>query len=127
MGRQPLKSYLVYILARLMMEFFRIPPRALGVWLIKIAAACVYWLDGRHRHIASVNLRIAFPGLSNRERHRIARTSFQNAAMNLLEVSRLSSLNPANIASIVEYDSDQGLDNYRAAGGAQPTNCVLFH
>jgi KDO2-lipid IV(A) lauroyltransferase len=115
MGRQPLKSYLVYILARLMMEFFRILPRAFGIWLIKSIAACAYWLDGRHRRIARVNLRIAFPELTDRERHRIARASFQNAAMNLLEVSRLSSLNPANIGSLVEYDPDQGLENYRTA------------
>ena len=110
-----MNSYLVYILARLVIAFFRILPRTLGTWLIKIIAACAYWLDGRHRHIARVNLRIAFPGLSNKERSRIARTSFQNAAMNLLEVSRLPSLTQTNIASLVEYDSKQGLDNYRAA------------
>jgi Kdo2-lipid IVA lauroyltransferase/acyltransferase len=35
--------------------------------------------------------------------------------MNLLEVSRLPSLTPANIASLVEYDPVFGLENYRAA------------
>ena len=97
------------------MVFFRILPRTLGVWLIKIIATCAYWLDGRHRHIARVNLRIAFPELSYKERSRIARISFQNAAMNLLEVSRLSSLSRTNIASLVDYDSKQGLNNYWAA------------
>jgi KDO2-lipid IV(A) lauroyltransferase len=115
MGCPILNSYPVYILARLVMAFFRVLPRTLGVWLIKIIATFAYWLDGRHRHIARVNLKIAFPELSDRERSTIARTSFQNAAMNLLEVSRLSCLARSNIASLVEYDSKQGLDNYRAA------------
>lgn len=115
MGYHTLNSYLVYILARLVMFFFRTLPRALGIWIIKIVATCTYWLDVRHRHIARINLRIAFPRLSERQRNRIARTSFQNAAMNLLEVSRLSSLNRTNIVSLVEYDAKQGLDNYRAA------------
>ena len=35
--------------------------------------------------------------------------------MNLLEISRLSSLTPANISSLVAYDVDQGLENYRTA------------
>ncbi len=97
------------------MFFFRILPRSLGVAIIKAVAACAYWLDAKHRHIARVNLKIAFPALSDKERSRIARASFQNAAMNLLEVSRLPSLTQTNIASLVEYDSKYGLDNYRAA------------
>jgi Kdo2-lipid IVA lauroyltransferase/acyltransferase len=110
-----LNSYLVYILARLVIAFFRIIPRSLGIFIIKALATCAYYLDSRHRHIASVNLRIAFPDLSDRERSRIARTSFQNAAMNLLEISRLSSLTSANIPSLVEYDAAEGLENYQAA------------
>jgi KDO2-lipid IV(A) lauroyltransferase len=103
------------MLARLVMFFFRILPRNLGIWLTRVIATLAYWLDGRHRHIARVNLKIAFPELSNIERNRIARTSFQNAAMNLLEVSRLSSLTRANIKALAEYDSEEGLHNYRAA------------
>lgn len=62
-----------------------------------------------------VNLTIAFPDLPRRTRSRIARTSFQNTAMNLLEISRLPDLNPENIKSLVTYDSIYGLNNYEAA------------
>lgn len=110
-----MNSYLVCILVRVVMFFFRILPRTLGIWIIRIAATCAYWLDRKHRHIARINLKIAFPGISEGDRNRIARTSFQNAAMNLLEVSRLPSLTRTNISSLVEYDAKQGLDNYRAA------------
>ncbi len=108
-------SYFLYILVRLVIGIFRIMPRAPGILIIKMLAAATYYLDFRHRHIARVNLKIAFPEFSGRQRDRIARKSFQNAAMNLLEISRLPSLMRENISSLVEYDPDQGLDNYRAA------------
>jgi KDO2-lipid IV(A) lauroyltransferase len=110
-----LDSYLIYVLARLVIGFFRILPRCVGIPLIKILATCAFYLDLRHRHVARVNLRIVFPEMPDRERNRIARTSFQNAAMNLLEISRLPSITSATISSLVAYDPDQGLQNYRAA------------
>jgi KDO2-lipid IV(A) lauroyltransferase len=110
-----LVSYLVYVFARFVIGFFRLLPRRTGVALIKILAACTYWLDAKHRHIAQVNLKIAFPEMTDLRRRRIARLSFQNAAMNLLEISRLPSVTPANISSLVRYDPDHGLQNYRAA------------
>jgi Kdo2-lipid IVA lauroyltransferase/acyltransferase len=110
-----LDSYLIYFLARLVIGFFRVLPRSLGVLIIRFLATCVYYLDLSHRHIARVNLRIAFPEFSDRERARIARASFQNAALNLLEVSKLSSFTPANISSLVEYDTVEGLENYKVA------------
>jgi KDO2-lipid IV(A) lauroyltransferase len=80
-----------------------------------VIATCFYYLDLKHKHIAGVNLRIAFPELSDRERNHIALKSFQNAGMNLLEISRLASLTPAGISSLAEYDAVHGLENYRAA------------
>jgi Kdo2-lipid IVA lauroyltransferase/acyltransferase len=110
-----LDSYIIYFIARLFFWFFRVLPRPVGVLVIRFLGSCAYYLDFRHRHIAAVNLKIAFPDRTDQERSRIARKSFQNTGMNLLEVSRLQSLNGDNIASIVEYDPLQGLDNYRAA------------
>jgi Kdo2-lipid IVA lauroyltransferase/acyltransferase len=110
-----LDSFLIYILARLIIGLFRILPRSLGRGIIRILATCAFYLDTRHRHVADVNLRIAYPELSNRERSRIASVSFQNAAMNLLEISKLAALTPDNISSLVEYDAVQGLENYQAA------------
>jgi KDO2-lipid IV(A) lauroyltransferase len=110
-----LDSFLIFVLARVVIGFFRVLPRSFGIRLIKILATCAYHLDLKHKRIAGVNLRIAFPDLPDRARKRIARSSFQNAAMNLLEISRLDSLTPANISALVEYDSIQGMNNYEAA------------
>jgi Kdo2-lipid IVA lauroyltransferase/acyltransferase len=95
--------------------FLRILPRGLGIAIIKLLATCTYFLDSPHRHIADINLQIAFPDMSARERSRIAWRSFQNTAMNLLEISRLPKLKSDNIASLVTYDAQYGLQNYRAA------------
>jgi Kdo2-lipid IVA lauroyltransferase/acyltransferase len=110
-----LVSCFAYILARLVITLFRILPRSLGIALLKLLATCVYYLDARHRHIAAVNLKIAFPDLSAGERRRIARRSFRNTAMNLLEVSQLPLLSPQNISALVRYDPENGLNNYQAA------------
>ena len=108
-------SYIVYFLARLIIVFFRLIPRYLGILIIRFLAALVFYLDSKHRHIAAVNLKIAFPELSDSEKTRIARASFQNAAMNLLEISKFTSLASNNIASLVKYDAVHGFENYQAA------------
>jgi KDO2-lipid IV(A) lauroyltransferase len=86
-----------------------------GAVALRLLAAAFYYLDARHRHIADVNLRLAFPEMPRRRRNSIARRSFQNAGMNLLEVSRLGGLTPENISDLADYDKVNGLDNYRAA------------
>lgn len=90
-------------------------PRSFGIFLTRIIALAAYRLDFRHRHIADVNLKIAFPDLPKSRREEITRKSFQNTAMNLLEISRIPKLNRHNISSLVQYDPDSGLDNFRAA------------
>ncbi len=108
-------SHLIYCFARLLIWLFQTLPRPFGVQLIRFLATLVYYMDFPHRRIAMVNLKIAFPDLTERERKRIALKSFQNTGMNLLEVSRLRFLTRDNIASLVEYDRMEGLENYKAA------------
>ncbi|MBN2241290.1 MAG: lysophospholipid acyltransferase family protein [Acidobacteria bacterium] len=114
-GYVTLESYFVYILAKTAIFFMRALPRSLGLFLTRSMALAAYWLDPRHRHIADVNLKIAFPGLPQSRRSEIARRSFQNTALNLLEISRLPLLNRRNISKLVQYDSDSGLRNFHEA------------
>ncbi len=93
----------------------RILPRRVGIFLTRIMALAAYRLGRRYRHIAAVNLKIAFPDLPESRREEIARKSFQNTALNLLEISRIPLLNRRNISSLVQYDPVFGLENFRAA------------
>ena len=90
-------------------------PRSWATAIVDLLAWATFYLDWKHRHVASVNLNIAFPELSSREQRRIARRSFQNTARNLLEVSRLLKLSPQNISALVQYDPQLGLNNLQAA------------
>jgi KDO2-lipid IV(A) lauroyltransferase len=83
--------------------------------LIGLLATLAYYLDAKHRRIAMTNLMIAFPHLPYREHRRIARKSFQNTARNLLEIARLPLLTRESISSLVDYDPERGLNNYRKA------------
>lgn len=98
-----------------MMFLLRKTPRRVGARVLSILADLVFLFDSKHRHIARVNLRIAFPHLPAGQRGRIARRSFRNTALNLLEVSKLTLLNKDNISALVEYDTDNGLNNFNAA------------
>lgn len=110
-----MESYFVYLICRAALLFFRVVPRAVSHSLLDLLASLVYYLDGYHRRIADVNLRIAFPELGVAERRRIARRSFQNTGRNLLEISRMPALRRETVHSLVEYDPENGLNNYLAA------------
>jgi len=97
------------------MALFRLLPRSLSIGMLNLAALLAYWVDVKHRRIARTNLTIAFPELTPRERDRIGWRSFQNTARNLVEAARLPLLSPQNIGSLVEYDSQFGLENYLLA------------
>ncbi len=108
-------SYLLYAVTRLILFFFRLAPRWLGRRILIVLATLAYYLDGKHRHIAKVNLTIALPELPQAERNRIARRSFQIVAQNLLEVAKLRALTGDSIATIARYDPEKGLNNFEAA------------
>jgi len=110
-----LESYFVYLICRTALLFFRLAPRAVSHPLLDLLADIVYLLDGYHRRIADANLRIAFPELGSAARRRIARGSFRNTGRNLLEISRMPLLRRESIESLVEYDPENGLNNYLAA------------
>ena len=110
-----MQSYIAYLTARFLMALFRLLPRSLSIGMLNLAALLAYWVDVKHRRIARTNLTIAFPELTPRERDRIGWRSFQNTARNLVEAARLPLLSPQNIGSLVEYDSQFGLENYLLA------------
>ena len=105
----------IYFIARLAIMFFRVIPRAAGVAAVRLLATAFYYLSARYRHIADVNLRIAFPEMPPQRRKKTALRSFQNAGLNLLEISRIDMLTPENISGFADYDKADGLGNYQAA------------
>ncbi len=110
-----MESLIVFAAVRAALAFFRMVPRPLSRGILNLLGAATFYLDGRHRRIADVNLQIAFPRMPASERRRIARRSFQMVAQNVLEVSRLRGLTRSSIISLVEYDPDSGWENFQDA------------
>jgi KDO2-lipid IV(A) lauroyltransferase len=110
-----LESYLVYALARAALGLFKTLPRSSGLRILNLLAGFAYLADPKHRHIARVNLRIAFPDLGRQDRESIARKSFKSTAGNLLEISRIPKLTRATLPRLVEYHPQQGMNNYEEA------------
>jgi Kdo2-lipid IVA lauroyltransferase/acyltransferase len=110
-----MESSILYYAARTLLFILKILPKFLGIRTLAFCATLFYWLDSKHRRIAEVNLRIAFPRLSRRERRRIAVRSFQATSLNLLELSRMPSLTRDRISSLAAYDCHSGLNNYLEA------------
>lgn len=111
-------SYFVYLISRLALGAFRVIPRPVAGALLDCLSTVFYRVASRYRHIARVNLTIAFPELARWERDEIGVRSFRNTARNLLEVSRMPALTARSIRSLVEYDSSFGLDNFERAQAA---------
>lgn len=97
----------------------------MGVWLLKTAGffiGCLplafgrflgrlaFYLDKRHRDIAIRNLETAFGREKNgSEIYKIAKKTFENLGMNLIEFCRIPRLNSGNID---KYVSVKGSDNF---------------
>ena len=75
-------------------------------------AALAYWLWPRLRRVGLINLRLAFPGWTDRERRRVLFGVFQNFGRMLADFARFPKLNRQNIERLIVYD---GFENYARA------------
>ena len=107
--RRSIKEFIQYGFARLLLGSFGLMPCPVA----RRAASALAWLGfhlaRRQRKAGLWNLQMAFPELSNEERQRILRRSFENLGRLLVEFSHFPELDKDNIAHFVIHD---GLENY---------------
>ncbi len=72
-----------------------------------------YWLDRRHVAIGMINLAIAFPERSERERKRILRTSYVNLGRGAAEYIRLAGFFHRRLIARVAYERFQYWDELK--------------
>lgn len=104
-----LRTYIEYAAAWTILKGATLLPRRLALRFGYALGALAYLVLPHLRRHAAINLRLAFPEKSDRERKRIARGVFRTLGRLLGEVSQFPRLNPENIGSVVQY---VGLDNY---------------
>jgi len=107
--RGGIKDLTEYVLALFLIKIFAVLPRPAAHRAARILAWCGFHLAGRQRRAGLHNLRMVFPQLTETERVRILRGSFQNLGRLLVEFTHFPQLNKSNIADHVVHD---GLENY---------------
>ena len=107
--RGGIKGLTEYVLALFLIEIFAVLPRPAAHRAARILAWCGFHLAGRQRRAGLHNLRMVFPQLTEPERIRILRGSFQNLGRLLVEFTHFPELTEGNIADHVVHD---GLENY---------------
>jgi KDO2-lipid IV(A) lauroyltransferase len=107
--RGGIKGVAEYTLAMLIIRLFGAMPRNIAHRAAQTLAWLGFHLASRQRHAGLHNLRMALPELTENERRRILRGSFQNLARLLVEFTHFPELNKTNISRFVVHD---GLENY---------------
>jgi len=112
-----LQNSLEYGLARLVLGVLGILPRPLAVGLGRLFGRLAHCLPGKLRRTGERNLQIAFPDLSERDRRRLLRGSFDSLGRLLGEFSKFPRATPESLRRMIEYDQ-VGLAHLRAAENA---------
>ena len=106
------RTWIEYLIAASVLRGATMLPRRLALRFGNGVSRLVWHLLPRLRRYAMINLRLAFPELSESEREQIARGSYRSLGRLLAEISQFPRLNPQNIGELVVYD---GLEHYLAA------------
>lgn len=109
-----LQTSIEYGLARALLSGLGALPRPLAIAIGVAIARVGYLLTGELRRTGTRNLEIAFPELSEADRERILRGSFENLGRLLGEFSQIPRATPEKLRQLIEYDQ-AGLADLREA------------
>lgn len=116
-----MRTWVEYMAFRLCLGLLGVLPLPVALRVGEAGALLALALGRRHRRIASLNLAIAFPAASQRERRRILRRSYLNLGRMAAEVAHLGRLTPEAVdkrITIVNRAAwKRELDRPRTSGG----------
>jgi len=99
-----LQNSIEYGVARLLLGALGTLPRPMAIALGRVFARVAFWLPGKLRRTGERNLLIAFPELSDRERLRVLRGSFDSLGRLLGEFSQFPKATPEGLRRLIDYD-----------------------
>ena len=111
-ARSPVRLWLEYGAARVMLASLNIGPRS---WADRLARGYVKLLDlaiPRLRRTAETNVRMALPDVAGAERRRIVEGSFHSIARLLVALARFPRIGSRNISEWIRYN---GFEHFEAA------------
>jgi KDO2-lipid IV(A) lauroyltransferase len=105
---------ILFLLAYPIIYVLSFLPPQWAVHIGKWGGRLAFIVDARHRHIALVNLKAAFPDLRASERWTIARKTFENIGKTFLEIPGLTRQGPEEIQRRVRYTGEDRKEWIRA-------------
>jgi len=114
MASREKNSNLEYLLARLILGFFGVIPRAVAIGLGRTMGRIAFWLPLSLGRTGERNLEIAFPEMTVQERRRLLRGCFDSLGRLLAEFSQFPRMSPERLRGMIEYDQ-VGLAHLRDA------------
>ncbi len=116
MGKSKLQVELECVPVRLLLASFRALPLRIGLWLGPLLAGWGFVFFRSLRRTGKRNLELAFPELSNRERTKLLRGSFQNFGRLLAVFSHFDSKDPQQLKKFIDCEGLERLPAARANG-----------
>lgn len=101
--------WLEYTAVRTLLGFLGILPRNAAVSAGTSIANLGYYLMGNLRRVADTNLRIAFPDITEAERKRLTKGSFENLGRILGDMSKFPRATPESVGKLIEFQLDPEL------------------
>jgi len=114
MAKGKLQLDLEYFLARSIVGVFATLPRSWAIALGRALGRIAYWLPLNLRRTGERNLAIAFPEMSEEEKQRLLRGSFDSLGRLLAEFSQFPRMTRESLRDLIEYDQ-VGLAHLRDA------------
>jgi KDO2-lipid IV(A) lauroyltransferase len=102
-------AYFIYLLVRGISFLVNLLPESFALWVGRQMGNVAYYLDLEHRNVALQNLGIAFgQEKSEQERRSIAKKSFQNMGMMVIEFLRIPGMDMEAIKRKVSVEGLEG-------------------
>lgn len=107
--KSKLQIWLEYAAVRSLLGFLAVLPRKAAVAFAVSFAMLGYHLLANLRRVAGINLRIAFPELSEPERRRLTKGAFRNLGRILGEMSHFPKATREGLAQTIEFQIDPSI------------------
>lgn len=96
--------------ARAILRLAEAIPLPVRAGLFEAAMLCVWAFDAKHRRIGRVNLRIAFPGMDEREAARIVRLCYARMGTSAAEFVHIPKIDGAYVRSRIRFEGVENLE-----------------
>lgn len=107
---------LEFIVASSILRILGAIPHRIARSICSLLASVCYWVWPRLRRVGLVNLSLAYPDWTSRQRRRVLFSSFRNLGRMLADFAHFPHLSRQNIEDLIVYDGLEHFDRARAQG-----------